>query len=111
VRRYLHQRQEDVSQASGVRLQRLILGLVIFALAAVPLAAKEPRSRQVLREFQRQNPCPATGKPTGACPGWVKDHIHPLGCGGLDTMSNLQWQTISDAKEKDRWERRGCPAR
>lgn len=24
--------------------------------------------------------------------------------------SNMQWQTVADAKAKDKWERRGCQA-
>jgi hypothetical protein len=70
--------------------------------------AKEQRSRAVTLEFQRENPCPSTGLTTGACPGYVKDHIMPLACGGPDAVSNLQWQTIEDGKAKDRWERQAC---
>jgi NADPH:quinone reductase-like Zn-dependent oxidoreductase len=40
--------------------------------------------------------------------GWVKDHIVPLACGGPDAVSNLQWQTIRDAKAKDKWETKRC---
>ncbi len=71
-------------------------------------SAKERRSAAVGREFQRQHPCPSTGQTSGRCPGYVKDHIEPLACGGLDAVSNLQWQTTADAKAKDRWERQGC---
>src|ERR1017187_4896437 len=35
------------------------------------------------REFQRQHPCPATGKTARACPGYAVDHIMPLKRGGL----------------------------
>jgi hypothetical protein len=35
----------------------------------------------------------ATGKKTGACPGYVVDHIVPLKRGGSDTPANMQWQT------------------
>jgi hypothetical protein len=38
----------------------------------------------------------------------VKDHIVPLACGGPHAVSNLQWQTIRDAKAKDEWETKGC---
>jgi hypothetical protein len=31
--------------------------------------------------------------------GWVVDHITPLACGGADDPSNMQWQTIDDARE------------
>ncbi|PYT04792.1 MAG: HNH endonuclease, partial [Acidobacteria bacterium] len=56
-------------------------------------------------EFERQTPCPSTGKTRGACPGYVVDHITALECGGADTSSNMQWQTVADAKAKDRTER------
>jgi len=36
------------------------------------------------RAFQRANPCPSTGKTSGACPGYVVDHIKPLKRGGAD---------------------------
>jgi hypothetical protein len=32
----------------------------------------------------------------------------PLACGGPDAVWNLQWQTIRDAKAKDRWELGAC---
>lgn len=50
------------------------------------------------------HPCPATGRKTGACPGYVVDHIHPLKRGGADHPDNMQWQTRQEAREKDRWE-------
>jgi len=54
--------------------------------------------------FERDNPCPSTGEPRGACPGYVVDHIIPLKRGGSDLPSNMQWQTVEDAKAKDRIE-------
>lgn len=85
------------------------VALLIIALA-VPAAAKTEsrhnRDPQVAREFQRHHPCPATGRTSGACPGYVRDHIIPLACGGPDTVANLQWQTTADAKAKDRVERK-----
>jgi hypothetical protein len=71
-------------------------------------SASEHRSRAVTREFQREHPCPSTGLTRGACPGYRKDHVVPLACGGPDAVSNLQWQTIADARAKDAWERRAC---
>ena len=66
------------------------------------------RNSTVKRDFQRANPCPSTGKTKGACPGYVKDHIKPLACGGADAVDNLQWQTKEEAKKEDKWERVGC---
>lgn len=69
------------------------------------------RDRAVLRQFQQRYPCPSTGKTTGACPGWYKDHVVPLVCGGCDTMENLQWlpgeiKSCGGKVCKDRWEQR-----
>lgn len=66
------------------------------------------RSTAVARAFQKEHPCPSTGKTTGRCPGYVKDHIKPLACGGCDRMDNIQWQTVAEAKAKDRWEIKQC---
>ncbi len=54
--------------------------------------------------FQRLNPCPSTGDTKGPCPGYVVDHIIPLKRNGADDPSNMQWQTVEDAKLKDRVE-------
>jgi hypothetical protein len=81
---------------------------VAVVIAATAPSAREYRSREVTREFQREHPCPSTGRTSGACPGYLKDHAKPLACGGPDAVWNLQWQTIRDAKAKDRWERRAC---
>jgi hypothetical protein len=66
------------------------------------------RSRAARAQFQRQHPCPSTGKGYGACPGYVVDHVKPLACGGADAPSNMQWQTVAEGKAKDKWERIGC---
>ena len=89
----------------------ILTSALAHCVAAQLVSASEPRSRAVAREFQPQQPCPSTGKTTGACLGWRKDHMWPIACGGADAVSNLQWQTIADAKAKDAWERRGCPGR
>ena len=78
------------------------------ALPPPPAAAREHRSHAVLLAFQRVHPCPSTGETRGSCPGYWRDHILPLACGGPDAVANLQWQTIADAKAKDKWERTGC---
>lgn len=80
---------------------------VVLALtlsAALPAAAEIKRDPAVPRAFQIANPCPSTGLSKGACPGWIRDHIVALCRGGPDTVENLQWQTVEDAKAKDRWE-------
>ncbi len=62
------------------------------------------RSSAAKAAFRRSHPCPATGRSTGACPGYVVDHVKALKRGGADDPSNMQWQTLEAAKAKDRWE-------
>jgi hypothetical protein len=41
----------------------------------------------VAREFEREHRCPSTGLPSGPCPGYSRDHIVQLACGGPDAVS------------------------
>src|SRR5437016_5402170 len=77
------------------------------ARAKSPRAARDARGRirrsaQARHAFMIQR-----GYPHGR-PGYVIDHIVPLACGGADTPSNMQWQTMADAKAKDKIERLHC---
>ncbi len=62
------------------------------------------RSQAARAAFKREHPCPATHLPTGPCPGYIIDHVIALKRGGPDTPANMQWQTVEEAKAKDRWE-------
>ena len=86
----------------------IVFGLLAYLTPPSAASGKEHRSREVTREFQRAHPCPSTGRTFGACPGYRKDLIKPLACGGPDAVSNMQWQTVTAAKAKDRWELRAC---
>lgn len=66
------------------------------------------RSASARNAFKRTHLCPATGQARGPCPGYVIDHVVPLCAGGEDAPSNMQWQTVANAKQKDRDERRMC---
>ena len=69
------------------------------------------RSTSAKHAFEASQPCPATGRTSGPCKGYVIDHVKPLACGGADAPSNMQWQSEAAAKIKDRTERAGCAAR
>jgi|SRR6185369_8616974 len=90
----------------------LVALCITLSIAATytPHCTEVKRSMKVLREFQLVHPCPSTGLTHGKCPGYVKDHVVPLCLTGKegDVVSNLQWQTVKDAKVKDRWEREQC---
>ena len=62
------------------------------------------RSPQAKYEFKKSHPCPSTGKSSGACPGYVIDHVNPLKRGGADSPGNMQWQTKEAARIKDKTE-------
>ena len=66
------------------------------------------RSQAALGSFKRSNPCPSTGRSSGACPGYQVDHIRPLAAGGADHKSNMQWLSTSAHKAKTRAERKSC---
>jgi len=60
------------------------------------------RSSAAKHAFERQHPCPSTGKTSGRCPRYVVDHVRPLECGGADAPSNMQWQTKPTPRQKTR---------
>jgi hypothetical protein len=93
--------------AHQLNARLIFLGLLI-AFTAHPVEAKSQRSQSAVIEFKHSSPCPSTGKSTGRCPGYVVDHVSPLACGGADSPYNMQWQSKEAAKEKDKWERKGC---
>jgi len=62
---------------------------------------RDPHQRAA---FMKSNQCPSTGRRSGACPGYVVDHVQPLKRGGADRPSNMQWQTKEAAKQKDKTE-------
>lgn len=84
-----------------------LLALALLPALAWPEGAVK-RNQAQRAAFERVNPCPATGRTHGACPGYVVDHIRPLCAGGLDRPANMQWQTRGEAKAKNRIELAEC---
>ena len=60
---------------------------------------KIKRSPAARNEFMKQSGYPKGRK------GYIVDHIVPLECGGADSPANMQWQSVAEAKIKDRTER------
>ena len=77
-------------------------------LLGIPSAPAAERSRTLRAEFMRLNPCPSTGKSSGACPGYQVDHREALICGGRDELDNLQWLGTEEHKAKTRVEVKLC---
>lgn len=89
----------------------ILIAAMILAIIACPTEARRERSEAAKNHFKHSHPCPSNGHASGACPGYVIDHITPIACGGPDDPSNMQWQTVAAGKAKDKWERKGCVAR
>lgn len=102
-------------------MNKLIAGLnmkasalaVFVALAVISSGSdahghRIKRSHSAIHAFMREHHCPSTGNSKGRCPGWIVDHVVPLCAGGADDPSNMQWQTVADAKAKDKQEWAQC---
>jgi hypothetical protein len=90
-------------------MRHLLAGLLLIAgltpgWAAEPATGKKPADADAARTFQQQKPCPSTGQKAGECPGYVRDYIVPLACGGRAAAPNMQWQTVEQAQAKSRAE-------
>ena len=85
----------------------VVVSVVLLGLVS-PVEAKTQRSAKAKAEFRRLNPCPSNGEVRGRCPGYVIDHVAPLCDGGADASDNMAWQSIPEAKRKDRAERAVC---
>lgn len=81
--------------------------MLIFSIPR-ETAARIPRDRAQVNQFKAQEPCPATGRARGACPGWEVDHITPLCAGGPDHHSNMQWISVEDHRFKTFVDVREC---
>lgn len=83
-------------------MRALIIAIALSMFFASPALAC--RSRVQYNHFRATHPCPATNQIKGPCPGFVVDHIRALCKHGLDRADNMQWQSVAEAKAKDRIE-------
>src|SRR5438105_11835336 len=97
-----HVRQR--SEPHGYRHGHIAEGYRIHPTVRTDSHGRIKRSREARDAFEREHPCPSTGKTHGSCRGYVVDHVHPLECGGADAPFNMQWQTEAAAKAKDKTE-------
>ena len=87
-----------------MKIAMLFVAFAMWATCAWSCDDDAHRSPTQRAHFVRDHPCPATGKNSGACPGYVVDHIKALCVGGKDAPTNMQWQTYADSKIKDKTE-------
>ncbi len=79
---------------------RFVTFVACTSLALACSVAALPRDEQQKLEFKKTNPCPATGKTSGPCPGYQVDHKKALMNGGKDRPNNMQWLAQPVHKEK-----------
>jgi len=96
--------RRSADDIASLPLQQVVVA-IIFATLLSAADGRVIRSNSAKAQFKAAHPCPATDRHSGACPGYVIDHVVPLACRGADSADNMQWQTIAAGKAKDRWER------
>lgn len=88
-------------------IEILALQLALSVQPCVPLRdarGRIVRSNAARHAFARETACPSTGRNALPCPGYRIDHVVPLKRCGLDQPGNMQWLTVSDWRDKSRWE-------
>ena len=93
---------------SSVRLALTVCLLALPAFFPQHAAANRNLSNATRTDFVKANPCPATGESELACPSYGIGYATPLCAGGSDDISNMQWQRVEEAKEKDRLAQQQC---
>ena len=99
------------AELDGCEFKNVSSGMVSFPSCG-PMVGRRRAARPARRHrahHRSRKPCgPAFAPMKPACPGYVRDHIVPLTCGGADAVSNMQWQTSREARAKDKWETKAC---
>lgn len=79
--------------------------------AGLPMAAGAQASDAQMSAFQKYTTCPATGRRTGACPGYRIAWKVPPCAGGQDRWTNLVWLTDAAARQKVQSDAAACASR
>ena len=84
-------------------LMQFVSLVLYLMLGCTP--ARTKRSQRAKVEFKHQYPC---HRITQRSLQGLRDRPYRPDCHVADAPSNMQWQTVADAKAKDKWERKGC---
>lgn len=104
----------DLLTNKEVKMSKIIALYLLSALVTASAVDEElqrdidgklHRSQSTLIQFQKSHPCPSTGKTSGSCPGFVKDHFVAISSGGPDIPSNLMWSEYNWSILRDKQER------
>jgi hypothetical protein len=106
---------EPVATAQGLLTNMLVQDWTEEQDGPLTLSNKRTsnRSQAEIRKFRRcifddgQDHSKCVPYPNGR-KGYVGDHILPICAGGPDKSYNMQWQTIEEAKIKDKYEMAQC---
>lgn len=84
----------------------LLGSLLLASPAAVAARGGKPSGsgfreleRQFRESYQRSHPCPATGRTSGNCPGYVVGYVVLPKHGGTYQQSNMRWMTEEEAEK------------
>ena len=67
------------------------------------LGARDASGRIIRNEATKREFMQSSGYQHGR-PGYVVAPINPLKTGGTDTAANMEWQSVANAKARDRWQ-------
>ena len=81
-----------------IKVMMLLFLASLVAMSMPDAQASTCRSQTVKRQFDKEQ-----GYPHGRN-GYVVDHWCSLFCGGIDSTTNMRYQTITASKKKDLWE-------
>jgi hypothetical protein len=100
-------------------MKKILIALMLcFSISAMAQTCVLPRtaagnikrSASEVYKFRKTNPCPATSKITGSCPGYQVEHTIPLCACGPDKVANMTWMATAEHKIKTKVDVKNCAA-